>query len=153
MRLLPQGSGVGSKDAQPPDRRDRPHVQVRMRRADLVRRKEVSRLSWRPLSFSPFLVRMHPFVRHDLLRLGHMCTGGEYRGVRQDRHFNAARRLSRNETDFLDALTYRALVRFQNAHPNEILCPLRLTVGNGFFGPSMRAFVNSLDFVGASSDH
>jgi hypothetical protein len=49
-----------------------------------------------------------------------------------------------NETDFFGALTYRALVRFQNAHPDEILKPSGLTAGTGFFGPNTRAYVNTL---------
>jgi hypothetical protein len=53
-----------------------------------------------------------------------------------------------NETNFFGLLTYAALVRFQNAHPAQILAPLNLSKGTGFFGAVTRQYVNSL--VGAS---
>lgn len=49
-----------------------------------------------------------------------------------------------NETDFFGVLTYRALVQFQNAHPDEILKPSGLTVGSGYFGPNTRAYLATL---------
>lgn len=48
-----------------------------------------------------------------------------------------------NETDFFGLLTYAALVKFQDAHAAEILTPVGLTQGSGYFGPATRAFVNS----------
>jgi hypothetical protein len=47
------------------------------------------------------------------------------------------------ETDYFGSLTYTALVNFQNAHASEILAPVGLTQGTGYFGPATRAFVNS----------
>ena len=49
-----------------------------------------------------------------------------------------------NETDFFGALTYRALIRFQDNHPAEILNPNGLSAGTGFFGPTTRAYINAL---------
>jgi hypothetical protein len=46
------------------------------------------------------------------------------------------------ETDYFGSLTYTALVNFQNAHASEILVPVGLTQGTGYFGPATRAFVN-----------
>jgi len=48
------------------------------------------------------------------------------------------------ETDYFGSLTYQALIRFQNAHAAEILTPLGLSKGTGFFGAATRAYVNSL---------
>jgi hypothetical protein len=47
------------------------------------------------------------------------------------------------ETDYFGSLTYTALVNFQNAHASEILAPVGLTQGTGYFGPATRAFVNN----------
>ncbi len=47
------------------------------------------------------------------------------------------------ETTRFGLLTYRALVKFQEAHAAEILIPAGLTQGSGYFGPATRAFVNS----------
>jgi hypothetical protein len=49
-----------------------------------------------------------------------------------------------NETDFFGALTYAALIRFQNAHAAQILAPLGLSKGTGFFGVATRQYANSL---------
>ena len=46
------------------------------------------------------------------------------------------------ETDYFGSLTYTALVNFQNYHASEILAPVELTQGTGYFGPATRAFVN-----------
>lgn len=49
-----------------------------------------------------------------------------------------------NETNFFGPLTTAALIKFQEAHAKEILTPLGLTKGTGFFGPSTRNYINSL---------
>ncbi len=48
------------------------------------------------------------------------------------------------ETDFFGPLTFTALIKFQEAHKNEILTPYGLVSGTGFFGPKTRAFINYL---------
>jgi peptidoglycan hydrolase-like protein with peptidoglycan-binding domain len=48
------------------------------------------------------------------------------------------------ETTFFGNLTKAALIRFQEAYVEEILTPVGLNKGTGFFGPSTRAYVNSL---------
>ena len=48
-----------------------------------------------------------------------------------------------NETDYFGMKTYQALVKFQDAHAAEILTPVGLTQGSGYFGPVTRAFVNN----------
>ncbi len=45
------------------------------------------------------------------------------------------------ESTYFGGRTLQALVRFQNAHAVEILKPVGLTVGSGYFGPSTRAFL------------
>lgn len=47
------------------------------------------------------------------------------------------------ETDFFGALSYDALVRFQEMHAEVILKPLGLSKGTGFFGTATAGFVNS----------
>jgi peptidoglycan hydrolase-like protein with peptidoglycan-binding domain len=49
---------------------------------------------------------------------------------------------SGEETDHFGSLTYAALVKFQDAYAAEILAPVGLTQGSGYFGPATRAFVN-----------
>ncbi|AMN44723.1 right-handed parallel beta-helix repeat-containing protein [Rhodoplanes sp. Z2-YC6860] len=49
-----------------------------------------------------------------------------------------------NETQFFGTLTFRALLRYQNLHADQILKPAGLTVGTGFFGAATRAYVNSV---------
>ena len=53
-----------------------------------------------------------------------------------------------NETDLFGALTYAALIRFQNAHAAQILAPLGLSKGTGFFGTASRQYANSLEASG-----
>lgn len=48
-----------------------------------------------------------------------------------------------SETDYFGLATYKALVRLQDAHADDILTPIGLTAGNGYFGANTRAFVNS----------
>ncbi|USN52790.1 MAG: hypothetical protein H6759_01835 [Candidatus Nomurabacteria bacterium] len=48
------------------------------------------------------------------------------------------------ETERFGALTYNALIKYQNAHKEEILTPINLTQGTGFFGPSTRVYVNNI---------
>ena len=45
------------------------------------------------------------------------------------------------ETDRFGLLTYAALVKFQDAHAAEILTPVGLTQGSGYFGPLTRAAI------------
>ncbi|MEX2437527.1 MAG: peptidoglycan-binding protein, partial [Candidatus Paceibacterota bacterium] len=47
-----------------------------------------------------------------------------------------------NETNYFGLLTKTALIKFQEAHALDILTPVGLTKGTGYFGPSTRAFVN-----------
>ena len=46
------------------------------------------------------------------------------------------------ETSSFGALTFKALVRFQEAFAKEILAPNGLTRGTGYFGSATRAFIN-----------
>jgi peptidoglycan hydrolase-like protein with peptidoglycan-binding domain len=48
------------------------------------------------------------------------------------------------ETSYFGALTLRALIRFQNAHANEILKPIGLSSGTGYFGPATSTFINAM---------
>jgi hypothetical protein len=48
-----------------------------------------------------------------------------------------------HETDFFGRLTFAALVAYQNAHAAEILAPLGLTAGTGYFGPATMSYANS----------
>lgn len=45
------------------------------------------------------------------------------------------------ETNYFGLLTYQALIKFQNAHMEDILAPVGLTQGSGYFGPSTRAYI------------
>ncbi|MCD4760405.1 peptidoglycan-binding protein [bacterium] len=49
-----------------------------------------------------------------------------------------------NETEFFGRFTYQALIKFQNHYREEILTPLGLYWGTGYFGASTRFFVNSM---------
>lgn len=49
------------------------------------------------------------------------------------------------ETDFFGPLTKAAVARFQEAYAQKVLAPLNLKNGTGYFGPSTRKFVNSLN--------
>lgn len=49
-----------------------------------------------------------------------------------------------NETKFFGKLTRIALARFQNDHYDQILAGIHFSKGTGIFGPSTRAYINSL---------
>ncbi len=49
-----------------------------------------------------------------------------------------------NETTIFGPKTMQALVKFQNAHADEILSPLGLKSGTGIFGNNTRELINSL---------
>lgn len=46
------------------------------------------------------------------------------------------------EINYFGLLTYKSLIKFQEAHAVDILIPVGFTKGTGYFGPSTRAFVN-----------
>lgn len=48
------------------------------------------------------------------------------------------------ETDYFGPLTFAALIKFQEAHRNEILAPYGLVSGTGYFGMKTREYINSL---------
>ncbi len=49
-----------------------------------------------------------------------------------------------NETEFFGNLTLQAVIRFQELYRNDILFPIGLTKGTGFFGPLTRTKLNAL---------
>lgn len=55
-----------------------------------------------------------------------------------------------NETNFFGSLTKAAVKKFQEAHFEEILAPLKLSQGTGYFGPMTRKFINSLNLESLS---
>src|SRR3989344_4779956 len=53
-----------------------------------------------------------------------------------------------NETSFFGGLTRAAVVQFQNKYASEILAPVGLSAGTGYWGPSSRAKANALCAAG-----
>lgn len=49
------------------------------------------------------------------------------------------------ETDYFGPKTKQALIKFQEAYKSNILTPIGLNFGTGFFGPQTRNFINSLE--------
>lgn len=49
-----------------------------------------------------------------------------------------------NESDYFGSLTKAAVAAFQNLYKAQVLTPVGLTSGTGYFGPSTRAHMNSL---------
>ena len=49
-----------------------------------------------------------------------------------------------NETDYFGPATRAALIRFQDTYRADILTPVGLAQGTGYFGPSTMAKVNAL---------
>lgn len=49
-----------------------------------------------------------------------------------------------NETTYFGNLTKRALIKFQNTYKDEVLIPVGLQEGTGYFGPMTRKKVNGL---------
>jgi peptidoglycan hydrolase-like protein with peptidoglycan-binding domain len=47
-----------------------------------------------------------------------------------------------NETTYFGDRTKQALIKYQNFYRAEILTPVNLTSGTGYFGPSTIAFIN-----------
>jgi hypothetical protein len=48
------------------------------------------------------------------------------------------------ETDYFGGLTSKAVAAFQDLHAAQVLTPVGLSAGTGYFGPSTRAHMNSL---------
>ncbi len=48
------------------------------------------------------------------------------------------------ETEFFGAKTKQALIKFQEAYKVNILTPIGLNLGTGFFGPQTRNYINSM---------
>lgn len=57
-----------------------------------------------------------------------------------------------NETDYYGSVTANAVTKFQEKYRSSILTPVGLSRGNGFFGPSTRAYANLLCDRGYGAD-
>jgi hypothetical protein len=49
-----------------------------------------------------------------------------------------------NETNYFGNLTHQAVIRFQDAYREDILTPIGLSKGTGYFGPSTRAKIKEI---------
>lgn len=56
-----------------------------------------------------------------------------------------------NETTYFGTLTKIALIKFQEGYMNEILVPVGLTRGSGYFGPATRKKLNAWKGLGTAS--
>ncbi|MEX0934132.1 MAG: hypothetical protein WD003_02685 [Candidatus Paceibacterota bacterium] len=56
-----------------------------------------------------------------------------------------------NETNYFGSLTAAAVAKFQNTHSSEVLAPLGLNAGTGYFGASSRAKANELCVAGGTT--
>lgn len=50
-----------------------------------------------------------------------------------------------NETRYFGSKTKQALITYQNLHSKDVLKPVGLAYGTGYFGPSTRAYINNLN--------
>lgn len=57
-----------------------------------------------------------------------------------------------NETDYFGGLTASAVASFQDLYAAQVLTPVGLTSGTGYFGPSTRAHMNSLCTTAPADD-
>lgn len=99
------------------------------------------------LMFSPLVTNAQMFVRN--LSLGD--TGQDVLELQMFLNTNTQTQVAStgpgsagNETTYFGPLTHASVLRFQNLYAENILVPLGLTKGTGFFGPSTRSYIASL---------